>query len=213
MKANIFSRFILSGLALFLASEASAQQNETIFADKGLHQSGGYAGISNKFSKINGEWTNMNELYGGWFVNRKLMIGIGGAASTNRISVPSEFLAVPGRRLSYQYGQFGLMTEYVIASTKKVHFNFNLLAGSGFYTQIERNGHDDHFDDLDDFDHRAKFFPLVEPGFQVEFNLLKWMRFSPGVSYRRTFGDNMPELGNRDLSSLSYNLTLKFGKF
>jgi hypothetical protein len=57
------------------------------------------------------------------------------------------------------------------------------------------------------------WFFVVEPGVQVEVNLLKWMRFSPGVSYRSVVNSNALGLSDSKLSDISYNVTLKFGKF
>ena len=197
---------------LIAGYSANAQENETIFKNSGVRHSGGYIALSNKFTTIDGRFANMPGVYGGWFVNRKFMVGLGAAATTNYLPVPLSESIYPGDRMTYQYGQFGLMTEYVVASTRKVHFNVNLLTGAGFSLQYDRR--DDwewDFDDRDESD--ANFFFVMEPGVQVEFNLLKWMRFSPGVSYRRAFGSNANGLSDADLSNISYNLTLKFGIF
>jgi hypothetical protein len=196
---------------LLLAGVAQAQENETIFKKSPIRRSGGYVAISNKFTTIDGQFANMPGIYGGWFINRKLMLGLGAAATTNYIPVPATFHNFPADKMTYQFGQFGLMTEYVVASTKKVHFAVNLLTGSGFTMQYDREEFDDW--DFDDYDDEPNFFFLMEPGVQVELNLLKWMRFSPGISYRHAFGGNGNGLSASNLSHLSYNLTLKFGAF
>jgi hypothetical protein len=196
---------------LMLSGAVQAQENETIFQKSPIRRSGGYVAISNKFTSINGDFANMPGIYGGWFINRKFMLGLGAAATTNYIPVSPSFSNFPGDKMTYQYGQFGLMTEYVVASTKKVHLAVNLLTGSGFTMQYDRRDFDDW--DFDDYEEDPNFFFLMEPGVQVEFNLLKWMRFSPGVSYRRAFGGNGEGLSAADLSNVSYNLTLKFGVF
>ncbi|CAG4998082.1 hypothetical protein DYBT9275_01922 [Dyadobacter sp. CECT 9275] len=214
MKTKL-SKLIL-GCGLLMAFTSYGQENQTLFVNKGIQHSGGYAAISNKFTTINGEFANMPGIYGGWFINRKFMLGIGAAATTNYIPVPDQAINFPEAKMTYQYGQFGLMTEYVIASTKKVHFTVNLLTGSGFTMQYDRRDVE-HWDDWDHFDwddqEDPKFFFLMEPGAQVEFNLFKWMRFSPGVSYRRAFGAKGNGLSDADLSNISYNVTLKFGAF
>lgn len=212
-------RTTLSFIFIFvLGATAStfAQDNQTLFQSRGIYRSGGYAAISNKFTKINGDYANMAELYGGWFVNQRFLIGIGAAATTNYIPVPALEQNFPARKMTYQYGQIGLMTEYVFASTRKVHFTANLLTGTGFTLQYDRRDVDDW--DWDDWDDRhddddVKCFFVMEPGVQVEFNLLKWMRFSPGVSYRKAFNAKGNGLSDSDLSNVSYNLTLKFGRF
>lgn len=201
-------------LSLLLAGQnLSAQTVETLFKTNGETHSGAYGAVSNKFTTIGGQFANMPELYGGWFINKKFLLGLEGAATTNFIPVPTSFSESPSSRMSYQYVQFGLLTEYVAMSDKKVHFTANLLTGSGLTLQYQREGRfDDRFDDLE-YVGNPNFFFLMEPGVQVELNLLKWMRFSPGISYRKTFGSNARGLSDKDLSNLSYNITFKFGKF
>lgn len=36
--------------------------------------------------------------------------------------------------------------------------------------------------------HDENWFMSEEPGAQLEINLFRWMRFSPGISYRKTYG-------------------------
>ncbi len=203
-------------LAIMLtASSAFAQQVQTVFKGHGINRSGGYAAISNKFTTINGDFANMPEIYGGWFVNSKFLIGASLAATTNYIPAPYSFDQPTDQKMTYQYGQFGLMTEYVFASNKAVHLVANMTTGAGFTLRYDRNDWDD-FDDSDEWDdddHNANCFFVIEPGVQLEINLLKWMRFAPGVSYRKTFGAKGDGLSDSDLSNVSYNLTLKFGRF
>ena len=209
MKHNISLSLTL--IYFVLTNTSSAQVNQTIFNNSGVKHSGGYGAIGNKFTTINGSFGNMPEVYGGWFINRNFLLGFEAAATTNYIAVPLQNQDWNGNKMTCQYGQFGLMTEYVLASNKKVHLNMNLVTGAGFLLQYDRDNLNNwHFDDHDATTH---FFVVLEPGVQLEFNLLKWMRFSPGASYRRVFGNQAPGLSDTDLSGLSGSLTLKFGRF
>jgi Outer membrane protein beta-barrel domain len=201
-------------LLLLTIYSVRAQEIQTLF--KHSRASGGYGALSNKFTHINGQYANLAEIYGGWFINKKFMIGVGAAASTNNLEVPLEHSTDPTQRMSWQYGQFGLATEYVFWSNRIVHVNVGLFSGAGFTVQYERKMDDwDDWDDdnFDDVDHDENFFFVMEPGVQVEVNVLRWMRFSPGVSYRKAFGSDGIGLKDNDLSDWSYNVTLKFGKF
>ena len=193
---------------------------ETVF--KGGTQSvSGYGAITNKFTYLGGEFANLVGAYGGVYINHQFMIGIGAAALTNNLTVPLRYSTDPLRDMSYEYGQVGLVTEYVVNSNKAVHIAFNLFTGAGFTLQHERSdwGHDwdDHDDDDDfDFDEDVKdenWFFVVEPGIQLELNVFKWMRFSPGISYRAAFESDGLGMGDSDISNISYNATLKFGRF
>lgn len=173
----------------------------------------GYGAISNKFTTIRDEYANLVEVYGGVFINRKLMLGIGGAGLTNRISVPAEYRVDPLRDMCYAYGQFGLMSEYILASSKPFHLAFSLFSGPGFTVQYEREDWTDDFDHNKDESGDTNWFFVAEPGVQFEINILKWMRFSPGVSYRATFGSDGLGMKDSNISNSSYNATLKFGAF
>jgi hypothetical protein len=192
----------------------TAPNNEiqTVFKTSGK-ASGGYGALTNKFTRIGGDFANLAGVYGGWYVNHKFLLGISAAAATNNIPVPDQYSIDPLRNMSYEYGQVGLITEYVLGSNKPVHLAFNLFSGAGFTVQYERhdwehNDFDHHHDNHDD-----NWFFVAEPGVQLEVNLFKWMRFSPGVSYRAAFGSDAAGLSDSDLSNISYNATLKFGKF
>jgi hypothetical protein len=211
MKRILIPAILLLALAV---PELSAQEVQTLF--RSTRPSGGYAALSNKFTTIQGQYANIAEIYGGWFVKRKFLLGIGAAATTNNLKVPYQYSTDPLRKMSWQYGQLGLMTEYVFGSNRVVHFNLSLFSGGGFTVQYERAD----LEDLDDYDyddnnleHDENFFYVLEPGAQLELNVFKWMRLSPGISYRKTFGSEAIGLSDNDLSDWSYNLSLKFGKF
>lgn len=207
MKKNLILTFLI---LLGYVTYSVAQEIQTVFKSG---RSGGYGAISNKFTTIRGEYANMVEVYGGWYSGSKFLLGFGGAALTNNIHVPLEYSTVPTVELSYMYGQFGLVTEYAVSSDKVMHVVFHLFTGAGVTGQYERYHWDDDDSDFNSTDLDENWFFVAEPGVQVELNLLKWMRFSPGVSYRATFGSDGLGLTDRDLSNISYNATLKFGKF
>jgi hypothetical protein len=222
MKTN-FNRFILV-ICFFIpriciGQDADAYsepyQIKTVFRS-GKFASGGYGAISNKLTTIDGKFANMPEIYGGWFVNHKFMIGLGFAATTNNIEVPTEYSTLPDVDMSYEYGQAGLMLEYTLWSHRALHFSFQFFNGGAFTVQYQRNLYEDnhYWDDYNyDYEHDANFFFVTEPGVKVELNIFKWMRFCPGVSYRAAFGSDGLGLKDKDVSGASMNLTLKFGKF
>jgi len=209
MKRHLLS--MAMGFVLLFTVQGKAQEGhvKTVF-NSNLRSSGGYAALTNKFTTIRGDYTNLAGLYGGWFINHRMMIGIAAAASTNDLRVPDEFSTDRNERRTWQYGQFGLVSEYVMNSDKAVHLAFHLFGGAGFTLQYQR----------DDWDHNShnntsdeNWFVVAEPGVQLEINLFKWMRLSPGVSYRATFGSDGKGLNDSDLRGVSYNATIKFGRF
>lgn len=187
---------------------------ETLWHGNGMHSSRGYGALSNKFTTIGGQFANMAEVYGGWYINHRFLIGVSAAALTNDIRVPDQYNVMPGEKTSYEYSQVGLATEYTIHSNRAIHLSFQLFNGSGFTTQYIRHDKDNYYDDYkNDSAHDTNWFFVTEPGVKVEMNILKWMRFSPGVSYRAAFGSNAKGLRDQDINGASVNLTLKFGRF
>lgn len=213
---NSLRRLILVAFCLTPIVSLQAQSIQTIFNGEHGHH-GGYGAVSNKFTTIGGDFANMVEIYGGWFIHKKLLLGFGGGATTNDLPVAYEHRVNPNVETSYEYGQFGLMTEYVVASDRAVHVSFSLLSGAGFTTQYDRHTWDDwDADDFLDHDierHDTQWFFVAEPGVQVELNIFKWMRFCPGVSYRFTQRADGKGIDDDDLRGASVALTLKFGAF
>jgi hypothetical protein len=213
---SIRFKLLILFMLLFSASLCFGQdyQINTLFRG-GHHASGGYGALTNKFTRIKGEYANMAQVYGGWYINHRFLLGISVAAVTNNIPVAPEFSTLPGVDMSYQYGQFGLMTEYTLWSHKAVHLSFHVMNGAGFTVQYMRHAwdEDDHWDQYEDYPHDSNWFFVTEPGVSVEINLLRWLRFSPGISYRAAFGSEAQGLHDDDLSGASLDLTLKFGKF
>jgi hypothetical protein len=208
--------------ALFCVNVAAAQESttsdgdyqiKTLFAP-GKVDIGGFGAITNKFTYIDGNFANLTGFYGGVYLNHSVLIGASAAALTNDIRVPMEHSSAPLENLSYMYGQVGGFVEYVVASDKAVHLAFNVFSGAGFTLQYERDAwHDDPHEFDWDYNEDQDWFFVAEPGVTVEFNVFRWMRFSPGISYRAAFNSDGNGLGDRALSNISYNLSMKFGKF
>jgi hypothetical protein len=191
------------------SSKKSNDEIRTVFKSGSV---GGYGAISNKFTTIHGEFANMPEIYGGVFIGKKFLIGLGGSATTNYIKVPEGESAYPELRMSYLYGQAGLVHEWIIASNSPVHVVFHWFNGAGFELQYERNYHDAYDPGYHAKSTDPSWYFVTEPGIQLELNLFKWMRLSPGVSYRIVH-NTKTDSRNGDLTGVSGNFTLKFGKF
>lgn len=89
------------------------------------------------------------------------------------------------------------------------------MNGAGFTVQYIRNDPDDQYWNYepDNYPRETNFFFVSEPGVRIEMNIFKWMRFTPGISYRYAYGSNAEGMTDDDISGVSYNATLKFGKF
>lgn len=206
------SKWALAISLAVLSGSSYAQKGniETVFKSD-LHSSGGYGALTNSFSRIRGQFVNISGIYGGWYINHRFMIGAGASAVTSNLPVPVQYRTHPQDDLSYEYGQVGLVTEYVVGSDKPVHLVFHVFAGAGFTLQYQRH----NWDQYNGYgnSHDEQWFVVTEPEIQLEVNLLKWMRFSPGVSYRATFGSDGQGMPDSELRHVNFNATLKFGRF
>jgi hypothetical protein len=207
-------KFSLATLFCIISLHSSAQEIRTLIGTGNIRASGGYGALINKTTTIKGQSANMAGVYGGWYINHKFTLGVYGAALTNNIEVPDAYSSVPDEKMSYEYGQFGLLTEYVIGSNRVFHIGIQLFSGAGFTTQYQRyNWDNDHnsFDETNAND--TNWFVVTEPGVNVEVNVFKWMRFCPGISYRAAFGSEGLGMKDKDINGTSLNLSLKFGRF
>jgi hypothetical protein len=210
-------RLLILFILLFGVSLCFGQDYKLNTLFNGHYASGGYGAITNKFTTLNGQYANMVEIYGGWYVNHKFLFGIGGSAVTNSIQVPAQYRILPDAEMIYTYGQFGSVIEYTLWSHRAIHLSFHAMNGAGFTAQYWENNWNDEdvqWGEYVNYSHDTNWFFVTEPGIKIEMNVLRWMRFSPGISYRAVFGDHHPEgLSDSSLSGTSVNLTLKFGKF
>jgi hypothetical protein len=56
-------------------------------------------------------------------------------------------------------------------------------------------------------------FFVVEPGVELELNVVRFLRVSAGISYRYTKGVELPNTPTNAFNSLTGSVSLKFGKF
>jgi hypothetical protein len=151
-------------------------------------------------------------------LNKKIGIGFTGYVSGNPHN-KSELMKL---------GYGGVKLEYTIKPNARFHTTIPLLIGAGF----ANNDSLDHFRNQNfgsgrpkhDFDNhgRQQFnqFFIIQPGINVEGNLMKYVKVFGGVNYRiATKMDSHPqnisitEIKPSQISGLSVNLGLKFGVF
>jgi hypothetical protein len=185
------------------------QQPETLISNK-IHSSG-YGVLSTQYSKFNHQDAIFVGAYGGWMINHKLMLGLGGyALATTHKGFGINPVTNEQNKLRMGYG--GLMAEYTFAGNKAFHVTANALVGAGGITNgYEKKG--DNNDEDNWHNVKASAFFVAQPGLNVEANLTKWFRVSAGGSYRLIAGNNLPGISNKDMSAPAANLSFKFGEF
>ncbi|ASZ13953.1 hypothetical protein KTO58_04330 [Chitinophaga pendula] len=200
-------RTLIATLLLCCACYANAQRIQTL-SGHGKVKVGGYGGPAAKFTSIDNNFTVMAGAYGGVFLDKKFLLGIGGYTNVN--NVPATPSKINNQHQYWQMWYGGFNGEYVHNSDKLVHFSVGALIGGGGVfrrTRFEEiNEFDDHFRDY------SSFF-VAEPTINVEVNITTFLRVFAGGSYRFVQGSGTPGITDQKLSGPSAQIGIKAGAF
>ncbi len=146
-------------------------------------ENGFFLALDVKFSTVEGEFANFTGLYGGWLINHRFLIGVGGYGRTNDVD-----------RMTMGYG--GGVFEYFFNPGRLVNYSIRGLVGAGHAT-FNNSGLD------------GNFF-AAEPEVRVQLNLSKRLRLGFGTGYRFTEGAGTLSSG---LGGFTAAINLKLGSF
>ena len=186
--------------AVILTLTVMAQEKTLL---DGKLNNGGYGAFFTKIGVINGNTGVFMGGQGSWVINHKLAIGGKGYA------LISPFDVAGLENIKMEFGCWGGLLEYIIASDNLLHLNINAMIGAGGVRYSVKDYRYDHSEI--DYNEDAMF--VVEPGIDAELNIHKNFRIGLGVYYRFVSGVDYADLTNSDLSGLSGQITLKFGAF
>ncbi len=207
MKNLVFAVLLLMNLQLF------AQQPESIGSTPGNRlKSTGYGALSTQYSRFNNQSALFAGAYGGWMINHKLMIGLGGYGLVTHHNGVGKNVETNGQN-AWKMGYGGLMLEYSFLQTRRIYFTVNTLIGGGIIKNgngrgtVSQNGSDE----LSDID--ASGFYVVQPSVNLEMAVNKWFHIGAGVGYRYITGADQPGISNSKMSARTASLSFKFGAF
>ena len=110
-------------------------------------------------------------------------------------------------------GYGGILVEPIIFGRAPVHITIPIIAGVGgiaytsnLFKQLGYNQWDSYVED-------TEVFLIAEPGVELEFNVLKFFRFSLTATYRFTSSLQLVDTHGDVLRGFSTGVNLKFGKF
>ena len=187
-------------VAVLMTTTVMAQE-KTLLGGK-VH-SGGYGALLTKVGEVNG---SVGVFIGGqasWILNHRLAIGGKGYALISPYDISGL------NNVKMEFGCWGGLIEYTIASEKLIHLNINTMIGGGGV----RYAVNDYKYDHSDVDYNEDGVFVIEPGLDAELNVHKNFRIGLGVYYRVVSGVNYADLTNAGLSGFSGQITLKFGVF
>ncbi|PLX14452.1 MAG: hypothetical protein C0594_00025 [Marinilabiliales bacterium] len=204
--------FVIILLFSFAAFSQSENNDEikTIFGKIDSH--GGYLGFDISVSEIDGENAMFIGGKGAWVIGHGFSVGLAGGGFFNDYHFNEKL----GENVNLEGGYGGLLLEPIILPKFPVHISMPVLLGLGgvSYTSDYYNTMDDEWSN---FIEAGDAFLIVEPGVQIEMNLVRSVRVCVGASYRYTSELDLDYqytgVNNDVLDGLSFGASIKFGKF
>lgn len=205
-------------LSLFAQEKEKINSNEIrTLAGNNITSNGFYAGLSFGYSQIDQKDAFLSNVRLAWIINHNFAIGVAGSGFVSDLD---HYYDVPGDQFALTGGHAGLFLEPIFFAKNPIHISMPIIIGmGGIYAwnesdynpqQWEHNTYDYH----EDWD--AYF--VIEPGLELDINVVRFMRLSLGATYRITDDIQMNHDDNIALSkdalrNISGYFTLKFGKF
>jgi hypothetical protein len=192
-------------------SHLQADQIQTLFSNPG--RLGWWISPDFAWTQISDKDAFLCGLSGGIIIKNSFSIGLAGYGIVNSQNL--KYSGINDTADVYLYGGYGgLKLEYRINPLKMINVAFPLLIGGGgaaYSTWTNDNWHhgNENYNDAYTWD---SYF-VVEPGVVVGLNLLKFMRFDIGASYRYAPGVQLPRTDSNLMNGFNVNLALQFGRF
>ena len=182
-------------LIMTLISSILFAQERTLIGNFGEISHGGFGAPVTKFTNVNGEFGVLCGVRGGWIINHKVSLGLGGYGLATNTELANSALGET-RYLNFGYGGFEF--EYVLSSDDVIHLTFSGLIGGGSADYRFNKFADEDFDHDNDFE-RDDFF-VAEPAINAEVNVTSFFRVNFGFGYRFISGVNNSYISENDLN-------------
>ena len=179
-----------------------------------------------QYGSLAGEFTPMAGVSGTLHINKKWGIGLAGYSTVNNFT-PTALNAKSLLNLNVIYG--GLKLEYTPNPNAPIHVSFPLLIGGGMARVDSANNYRDNFGGFGGRDRdrnggremngRGTNFWVIQPGINIEVNVIRFLKIYAGASYRLTPSVNtetttaLPTPTANQLSGLNFSAGVKLGLF
>ena len=185
-------------------SENKGWEQKTLFSSgNGKIEHGFYGAVMPRYGQIDGNGAFLFGGKGAWIINHNLAIGISGNSLTSRNYTSPNKNAVAG----YFGGNGGFMIEPILFADRPLHVALPVVVGGGFVGKYVFIG--DSFWDNGDY----VSFGYIEPGIELEANIVSWFRVSVGAYYAFRWDVDSYNMSSDILSPLSLGASFKFGIF
>jgi hypothetical protein len=209
-------KILSTAILIVMITSAMAQENQneyrSIFNNKADQKidHGGYGAFGVGYTTIDGKDAILINFKGAWLINHNIALGFAGSGFFNNLDKSTNS---NDQYLGGGYG--GFYFEPIIFHKSPVHLAFPILIGGGGVSTIPHN-----YMDWDNsyYPYDYDIFFVVEPGVELEFNMVKFFRIALGASYRLTNGivltyPTAGDVSKNALDGFNFYLNFKFGKF
>lgn len=187
--------------------------------DKKLHH-GGWGALTTHHTRLLDKDALLVGARGGWLIDHRVTIGFAGHGLVTPVGNPAydAHLVAQGetlrRKSSLHMGYGGLLIEPIIAYRSPVHISLPLIIGAGGVTYGYQSRLPEDFDPHTHYrtDDAQAFF-VVEPGIELEVNVLPLLRVGIGASYRYTSDIDLPATSKDALHGFNAGFCVKVGRF
>ena len=134
------------------------------------------------YSQVDGKDAFLAGIRGMWLINHGIGIGIGGYgfASEIKFDQHNNNNNVYDNDYSLAGGYGGLVIEPIIGAKHPVHVSFPVLIGAGGVSSIQEQWSPYPVYDNEYYSEDASAYFVIEPGVEVEFNMVKFFRVAVG---------------------------------
>jgi len=180
---------------------------KTLFGD-GYISHGGYGSFSIGYSEIDRKDALTMGARGAWVIGHWFAMGFAGSGFLNDYHFNNNL----SRNVNLSGGYGGLLLEPILFPKFPVHISIPVVIGAGGIAYTTSYSYTEYYDP-GYFVEDASSFLVVEPGVELEFNVVKFFRLAIGGYYRTTSKIDLYDTSEDVLNGFSGGVTLKFGKF
>lgn len=218
MKHLLRVPFLLATSYLFVAAAIAQQREEprTLFGDADI--TGGFISLAPKYTNVLGDYALLANVSGGIILNDRWNIGATFATSGTVIKNPlyEELLRTRSTAvldgLEFRYGYAGVLVEPVLQPRSVVHLKLPVAIGFGWAAYSYPSGNNSSSDNSTNQRTRTdgQSFVVIEPGAELEVNIVKSFRLGVGGSYIYTTDLELPATPKDALRNVTARCSLTF---
>lgn len=218
---GLFALATLTNPASAQAPAGGDEDMRTLLGGRTDIHHGGWGGPTTHYTRMLDQDALLVGARGGWLIDHRVTIGLAGQGLTTSVrnAAYDQHLAAEGialrRSSTFHVGYGGLLIEPIIAYRSPVHISLPIIVGAGGcaydYQEALPVQEEAPFDNYRFLDGQAFF--VVEPGIDLELNIIPLVRVGISASYRYTSDLDLPATAKDALHGTNVGLSIKVGRF